>query len=253
MNHIEIRAAKIHQALCAAFPNEKTSRFVSAIICAAGSGERMGGISKQLYPLQGMPCIFYTIRAFQNASSVDEIVLVIRPDEDKEIRKIILNNGFDKVKKVVFGGKTRAESVQNGFFAIDPKADLVAIHDGDRPLIKPDQIDRVVKDAIRYGAATAASPLTDSVKAGTESGMIDRSVPRENLYTVQTPQVFLTDMYRVSLAVTHKNKEAFTDDNSMVEKAGFKVKLCLLDDFNIKLTLPGDGNKIELVLKGRSL
>ena len=121
---------------------------------------------------------------------------------------------------------------------------------GDRPLITLCQIEQVIKSAIRYGAATAAQPVTDSVKEGNESSMIVRSVPRENLFTVQTPQVFLTDMYRVSLALSQKNKEEFTDDNALVEKAGFKVKLCVLDGDNIKLTLPGDAKRIERILKG---
>lgn len=251
MNRIEIGAVKLRQAINAVFPHNKTRWFTSAVITAAGSGERMGGVSKQLYLLDGTPCIVHTVRAFESLSDIDEIVIVARPEERDAILVLVRENNFKKVTKVVDGGKSRMESVRNGFYAIDQKADLVAIHDGDRPLITPKEIETIIKDAKRYGAATAAKKMTDSVKRCDENGMILHSVPRDDLYTVQTPQIFLTDLYRASLAVTKDAKESATDDNALAEQAGFKVKLTVTNGENIKLTTLEDVSRIERVLRER--
>lgn len=251
MNRIEIKAVKLHQAICSAFPNDKKTRFVSAVITAAGSGARMGGVSKQLYPINGKPCILYSLRAFQNCSDINEIIIVAKPEENDQLSSLVREHHLDKVKRIVAGGSNRMQSVKNGFLAIDPKSELVAIHDGDRPLITPNAIQAVLKDAIRYGGATAARAMTDTVKEGNEKGMILKTVPRENLYTVQTPQIFLTDMYRVSLAMLQNKPLEASDDNALIENAGFQIKLTLLQEDNIKLTFPEDVQRIERVLKER--
>lgn len=252
MNRIEIGAVKLHQAICAAFPRSNTSRFISAVITAAGSGERMGGVSKQFALLNGQPCILYSLRAFQDSEQIREIVVVAKKEEEKMIRDLAKAHGITKLSCVADGGKSRAESVRNGFLRIDPKADLVAIHDGDRPLITSGDIDLVIRDAIRYGAASAARVVTDSVKRGDDKGMIAQSVPRDGLFTVQTPQIFLTDMYRVSLALADKSGVSYTDDNALCEQAGFKVKLTVLTNENDKLTFKEDAARIERVLRERN-
>lgn len=251
MTQMEIGAVKFRQALLAAFPNGKTERRTSAVITAAGSGERMGGVSKPLYLLNGVPCILYSLKAFQDCEKIQEIVVVAREEEMDTIRELAAKEGITKLSAIVPGGSTRQVSVQYGFCAIDRKADLVAIHDAARPLILPEDIERILKDAARHGAATAATAVTDTVKRGDERGMITENIPRDDLYQVQTPQIFYADLYRVSLAMAQKDGISVTDDCSLAEHAGFRVKLTTIRHDNLKLTLPEDGERIERILRER--
>ncbi|MBQ3865604.1 MAG: 2-C-methyl-D-erythritol 4-phosphate cytidylyltransferase, partial [Clostridia bacterium] len=211
----------------------------------------MGGISKPLYPLNGKPCIAYSLAAFGACQEIGEIVLVVRPEDEDGIREAADQVKINKPLKIVHGGKTRQESVQNGFLAIDPKADLVAIHDGARPLITPEAISLVLRDAIRHGAATFAARVTDTVKRAGDGLFIAETLDRDELFLVKTPQIFLTDLYRVSLALAQKNGLSVTDDNALAENAGFKVKLTLVDEDNDKLTVPSDAARLERILKER--
>ena len=251
MTKLEITAVKIRQALNNAFPHDKADYFTSAIITAAGSGVRMGGVDKAFYELDGEPCLSYVLSAFQKCEGINEIIVTAKKESVDKIIDLAKLYGISKLKKVVPGGETRQESVRNGFFAIDPKADLVAIHDGDRPLILPSGIERVLKEARRYGAATASCAVTDSVKRSNGKGMIEESVPRDDLFLVQTPQVFLCDLYRVSLALAKDKGVDVTDDNALAQFAGFKVKLTPVPEENYKLTVPEDAEKIERILKVR--
>ncbi len=252
MNKLEIAAVKIGQCLNRAFPGSKTSFFSSAIVTCAGSGTRMGGVSKQLIDLNGMPLFLYSLLAFEHCNEISEIIVVAKENEIGVIQDACKQYSVTKLRCVVKGGASRQESVYNGFLAVDPKSEFVAIHDGARPLIRPEDVALLLKEARRFGAATAAKKMVDTVKRSTADGTILDTVPREDLYTVQTPQVFKTDLYRVSLALNEKNGGSVTDDCALAEAAGFSVKLCDLGINNLKLTHPEDLPLIEMILKERN-
>lgn len=251
MTKAEIFATKFKIQLNRAFPSGKTKFFTSAIITAAGSGTRLGGVSKQLLPLVGKPCIFYSLSAFQECPEINEIIITAKSDEVEEMKRLCAEFGIRKCKKVVAGGRTRQASVQNGFEAIDPRSDFVMIHDAARPLITSEQISLLYKQARRWGSACAAEKVSDSVKRSKDGNLISETVDRSDLFTVQTPQVFRTDIYRVSLAYAHDNKLSVTDDTALAERIGFPVKLCELDACNIKLTTKKDLEMICSIIKSR--
>lgn len=222
----------------------------SAIVVAAGSSTRMGGeISKQYMEIDGVPVLIRTLLAFAECAYIDEIVTVIRPDDQETLFRLKEQYGIEKPFKVVSGGATRAESVKNGFEAIDKKSKFVAIHDGARCLITPDMIREVLRAAYRYNAATAACTVTDTVKLSTERGYIERTVDREKVYLAQTPQAFHVKLYRAALA--NADGADYTDDNQLIERLGVPVKLVDTGADNIKITRPEDIERAEAIVKKR--
>ncbi len=253
MTKFEIGAVKFMNHLNQIFPHNKAKIRASAIVTAAGSGVRMGGVSKQLLPLNGKPCILYSLLSFQNCFDIDEIIITAKEDEVETIRTLCIEAGITKLKDIVVGGASRMESVANGFFAVSKNIDLVAIHDAARPLILPDHITLLLENAKRWGASCAAKKMTDTVKRSKENALILETVPREDLYTVQTPQVFKCDLYRASLAMAKKKNIQATDDCALAENAGFPIKLCELSAPNFKMTTSDDVQLLECVLKEREL
>lgn len=251
MNQLEIGLIKFKNQLNRVFPTGKTRFFSSAIITAAGSSNRMGGVSKQLMNLNGKPCILYSLLAFQQCDDVDEIIVVTKEEEAKTVERICYDYNVTKLAAIVPGGNTRQESVTKGFLALSKHSDFVAIHDAARPLILSSHVSALIQAAKKWGASCAARRMIDTVKKATEQGFIVETVPRDDLYTVQTPQVFKADLYRVALALAEKNGISVTDDCALAEHAGFLVKLCELGAPNMKLTTPEDVSLIEQLLKER--
>lgn len=227
------------------------SPFCSAIITAAGSGTRMGGVSKQLLPLCGKEAVLYSLEAFQGCSLVSQIVISAKEEEIDAFHKLIEKQYYSVPVTVVKGGASRQESIANAFYAVDKKAKYVAIHDAARPLLQSKDVELLFHEAIRYQGATAASKVADSMKRADENGMISSDVDREDLWAVQTPQVFSCDVYRVALALAQKDRFTVTDDNSLVTHAGFPVKLVDLHNPNYKLTTTHDVELVETILKAR--
>lgn len=251
MNKLEIAAVKVKNSVNHLFPGNYEKNFSSAIITAGGSGTRLGGAPKQLRDLSGKPCILYSLLAFQECKDIDEIIIVSRAGQEDEILALCKQNKITKLKSIVSGGASRQESVSRGFMEISPKSKLVAIHDAARPLILSYQISKLLEEANRYGAASAAKKCTDSMKRANEKALILETVPRDDLYAVQTPQVFKTDLYRVALALAERDGFMVTDDCSLAENAGFPVKLCELNGPNYKLTTEDDLLTITSILKER--
>lgn len=252
MTNLEIKAVKLKNRLNQIFPSSKKDFFCSAIITAAGSGSRMGGVSKQLLPLNGIPCIAYSLIAFEKCDLIYEIIVTAKAEEKEIIQKICSDYGISKLKSVVCGGETRQESIKNGFRAVSKNSDIVAIHDAARPLILPEHVTKLIEKAKRYGAATAAKAMVDTVKRGNNSSFICETLPREEIFSVQTPQVFTCDLYRVALALAERDGFSGTDDNSLAEHAGFSVKLCDVIPINLKLTTKEDVPTISALLKERN-
>ena len=217
-----------------------------AVIVAAGSASRMGGIDKVMAPLQREPMILRTVRTFQECDAVSEIVIVTR--EDLIIPISNLCKDMPKVKAVVVGGKSRQESVHLGLNALSNKVKLAAVHDGARPLITWQVIDRAIRAANTYGAAAPAVPVKDTIKV-VEGRVVKNTPDRSTLFAVQTPQVFDFDLLRGALKKAEQDGAQVTDDCSAVELMGFKVKIVEGDERNIKVTTPMDLKIAEMLLE----
>lgn len=217
-----------------------------AVIVAAGSASRMGGIDKVMAPLGGTPMVARTAAAFQNCDAIAEIVIVTRPDLIRPISALCA--GMDKVRAVVAGGSSRQESVWLGLNALSEDIQLAAIHDGARPLVSNLVIDRTVRAANSYGAAAPAVPVKDTIKV-VKGGLVEKTPERATLQAVQTPQVFDFDLLRGALKQAEEEKAAVTDDCSAVERLGMKVKIVEGDERNLKVTTPMDLKIAEMLLE----
>lgn len=222
-------------------------KYCGAVIVAAGSASRMGGIDKVMAELDGEPMVVKSVRAFQECDAIREIVVVTRPDLIVPIRDLC--SGFDKVTAVVAGGKDRPASVSNGLVALSDKVKLAAIHDGARPLISWQVIDRTVRAANTYGAAAPAIPVKDTIKVVT-GGVVKETPERKHLFAVQTPQVFDFDLLRGALKKAVLDKAEITDDCSAVERMGMSVKIVEGDERNLKITTPIDLTIAKMLLEG---
>ena len=228
------------------------SAFVSAIIVAAGGSVRMGiADSKQFIPLRSRPAIEYTLTAFQKCYCIKEVIVVCRQQDCERIQKIVDDNSFTKVKALVEGGASRAESVRNGVKATSDEAKYYAIHDGARPLITVEEIERVVEAAFETGAATLGTSVTDTIKTVDGFNMIESTPLRSQLRAVQTPQVFEKDLYTFALENAGDNVINFTDDCSLIENMGGEVTVVKGSVENIKLTTPVDIIIAESILQSR--
>ena len=217
-----------------------------AVIVAAGTASRMGGIDKVMAPLGGEPMIAKTVRTFQNCDAVSEIVIVTR--EDLIVPITNLCKDMPKVTTVVCGGKSRQESVNLGLNALSGKIKLAAVHDGARPLITWQVIDRAIRAANTYGAAAPAIPVKDTIKV-VQGGVVKTTPDRATLFAVQTPQVFDFDLLRGALKKAELDGAQVTDDCSAVERMGVAVKIVEGDERNIKVTTPLDLKIAELFLE----
>ena len=221
-------------------------KYCGAVIVAAGTASRMGGIDKVMAPIGGEPMILRTVRAFQECDAIKEIVIVTREDL---IPKITAMTGkFSKVIAVVVGGKDRAESVSNGLNALSGKVKLAAVQDGARPLISQAVIDRTVRAAHSYGAAAPAIPVKDTIKI-VEGGIVTTTPDRNTLKAIQTPQVIDIDLLRGALKKAAQENLPITDDCSAVELLGFKVRIVEGNERNIKVTTPMDLKIAEMLLE----
>ncbi len=221
-------------------------KYCGAVIVAAGSASRMGGIDKVMAPLEGEPMILRTVRAFCTCDCIKEIVVVTRPDLIAPITSLCKD--IDKVTAVVAGGSSRQESVELGLNALSDQVRLAAIQDGARPLITHSVIDRTVRAAHSYGAAAPAIPVKDTVKV-VKGGVVDHTPDRKTLMAVQTPQVFDFDLLRGALKKAKEDGAEVTDDCSAVELMGMSVKIVEGDERNIKVTTPVDLHIAKLLLE----
>ena len=217
-----------------------------AVIVAAGSATRMGGIDKVMADLGGEPMIVRTVRAFQNCDAIASIVIVTREDLIRPISDLCRD--MKKVAAVVAGGKSRQESVHLGLNALPKGTKLAAVHDGARPLVSWQVIDRVVRAANTYGAAAPAIPVKDTIKV-VAGGLVKETPDRSSLMAVQTPQVFDFDLLRGALRKAEEDGAAVTDDCSAVERTGMKIKIVEGDERNLKVTTPMDLKIAELLLE----
>ena len=222
------------------------TQYCGAVIVAAGSASRMGGIDKVMAPLGGEPMILRTVRAFEDCEAVKEIVIVTREDLMGPIAELC--SGFTKIRSVVQGGSSRQESVKLGLLAFSKEVRLAAVHDGARPLVSGELIDKVIRAAHSYGAAAPAIPVKDTIKVF-EGGFIAATPDRSTLRAVQTPQVMDRDLLLGALEKAEQEGTALTDDCSAVEHIGMRVRLVEGEERNLKITTPLDLKIAELLLE----
>ena len=223
---------------------------LSAIIVAGGSSQRMGS-DKLFANVAGDLVIAHAIRAFDRAPSVSEIIVAARKDRSVEIQKISRGAGFKKLHSIVPGGERRQDSVQAGLDAVDTRARYIAVHDAARPLITPEEIERVFEQCRAHGAAALAHPVNDTLKRAGADLLVVGSVDRNQLYAMETPQIFERKLIEDAYRAVYAQNISVTDEVSAVERLGHKVFLVLNDDFNFKITYPRDLSLAELVLRQR--
>ena len=223
----------------------------AALVAAAGSSSRMGGVNKLLEPLDGVPVLARTLMALQKARDVHEIVVATREEDLMEISRLCHTYGITKCTKVIRGGETRAHSVLLAALEASPETDLLAVQDGARPLVTPELIDRVIAAAIRCGAAAPAVPGKHTIKEVRDGGAVERTVDRSILRAVQTPQVFDAGLLKAALQDAVENSVPITDDCSAVERLGKVVFLVDGEEENLKITTPVDLILAEAILQAR--
>ena len=220
----------------------------SAVVVAAGSSTRMG-TDKLMLTLGGIPVIVRTLKAVEAAPSVDEIILVTREDMMVPLSQLCQEFALTKVTKVIRGGKTRTESVRLGTLEASGDAQVIAIHDGARPLVTTEVIENAIAQALESGAAAPAVPVKDTIKVA-RKGIVESTPDRASLFAVQTPQVFEASLIRAALQKALDDGAELTDDCSAVERLGMKVVLTEGDVRNLKLTTPEDIITAEALLEG---
>ena len=226
--------------------NKGNSR-VAAIIVAAGESKRMGGIDKMLTELDGEPILTRATRPFQECKRIDQIVVVVSGEKENKCRRLVTGQEWSKVTDVCIGGERRQDSVAAGLKQLHD-FEWVVIHDGARPLVTVDLIERGLKAAEKTGAAAAALPVTDTIKIVGKDEIVAETPSRNNLRTVQTPQVFRFDVIQIA---HQQDCGDVTDDAFLVERLGHKVKLYPGSYDNIKVTTPDDLALAEILLKRR--
>ena len=219
-----------------------------AIVVAAGRSLRMGGVDKIMAPLLGKPMVLHSLEAFEASPHVSVIVLVVAEHNLEACRRIVDENGLDKVIDVRVGAGRRRDSVRIGLDGMpDPGSTIV--HDGARPCVDSATIARGVSAVHRHGAAIAAVPVKDTIKSAARDRRVVKTIDRDGLWAAQTPQVFRTALLREAHDALDGD---FTDDAAMVEARGGTVTLFMGSYDNVKVTTPEDLAVAEVVLTRRA-
>lgn len=225
-------------------PDEK----VGAVIAAAGVSRRMGGADKIFQTLVGRPLLAHVVDVFQRCALVDQIVLVLSEMNLERGRRLVEEQGFSSVVEVCSGGERRQDSVREGLKRLEG-CQWVVIHDGARPCLSLDLIEKGLGEARQSGAAIAAVPSKDTIKIVGVEGTIEETPPRNNLWAAQTPQIFRFDIIEEAY---RQAKGEVTDDAALVEALGHKVRVYMGSYENIKVTTPEDLALAEFILKERN-
>ena len=219
--------------------NKTSLPLCSVVVPAAGNASRMEGIDKIMAPLDGLPVLIQTLRCLERSPLVREIVVVTREDLLVPVSQLCRDFMLRKVTKVIIGGPDLIRSVQAGLREVSPDAELIAIHDGARPLLRQPVLEEAILTAQRTGAAAPAIPLTDTVKR-LEGSQAVQTMDRDALCAVQTPQVFEAGLIRGAIDKAVTDGALITDDCAAVERLGMKVTMTLGDPCNRKITTPID-------------
>ena len=216
------------------------------IVVAAGSSSRMGGVNKQTMLLDGKPVIAHTLLAFEHSPYINKIILVTRKEDILKMESICEEYAINKISDIIEGGKDRHHSVKCGMARLDKKDTAVLIHDGARPFINDSIIYDCISALESFDGVVPVLKVSDTVKEADEDGVVNRTVDRKSLYLAQTPQGVKVEKF---LSAAEKPGD-FTDDVSVLENAGYKVKAVLGDKRNIKITTPDDILLAKAIING---
>jgi len=247
-------------------PNKAAS--VAAIILGAGQGRRFGGpVRKQYLKLENRPLLWWSLNAFEKTRSIGALILVAPYEDLPALQKQLTAWRFKKIIALVAGGKKRSDSVKQGLLAVPEEFRWVAVHDGVRPLITPDDIEQVIAAAKKHRAALAAAPSRDTVKISDPRGFVKASPDRQTVWLAQTPQIFERRLLERAHGVRARGsrfqapgapaanslepRATVTDDAQLVERLGVPVKLVEVSATNLKVTLPMDYEFARQILKKR--
>ncbi len=200
----------------------------------------MEGTNKQLAKIDNTPVFVMSALAFERSKQVSEIIIAAPAEDVSRFEKMARNFGVTKLKAAVEGGATRFLSVKNALEQVSKGCTHIAVHDGARPLITTEDIDRVLADAVKYDAAIAAAPATDTVKSAASNGFVESTPPREKLFYAQTPQAFSKKLYLECVAKLGGAAENLTDDSALIEQCGGYVRITPITACNMKITRPDD-------------
>lgn len=226
-----------------------------SIILASGMGERMGvGKNKTLSRLEGKPLMFYTLENFQKSKEISKIILVVKKGEEKIFQKIIEKYQFNKVVAIISGGKERQNSAYNGVKFVEAnfkniKNAILLFHNGANPFVSQDEIKKVIANAKKFGAAAVAHKTKDTIRRVGGDNLSLGVIDRANLYNMQTPQAIKFSLAAKAFAKAKKDNFLGTDDVSLVERLGKKVKIIEASENNFKVTTPLDLELARIVLK----
>lgn len=212
----------------------------SVIVVAAGNASRMGGLDKQFLCIGGIPVLIRSLQKFEACPSVGEVVVVTKEESIPLLHQLTGEYRLQKIRTIVTGGKTRQQSVEKGLREISAQSLLVAIHDGARPFVQPEDIEACIASAREGGAATLGVPVKDTIKQIDGDGKIIATPDRRFLYQTQTPQVFLAADYKKAMEKASASARDFTDDCQLFESLGMPVRMVKGSYDNIKITTPED-------------
>ena len=222
---------------------------LTAIIVAAGSSKRVG-FDKLFSKLGDRSVLEHALAAFEEAESVSEIIVVCR--DPKLVQDAINRARGRKVRAVVRGGERRQDSVQAGLKELAENSEFVAVHDAARPLITPREIERVFSAARKHGAAVLAAPITDTLKFADANQVVSGSIDRQNVFAMQTPQIFRRELLRQAYEEVKRDSVTVTDEVSAIEHVGGRIVIVPAEDHNFKITYASDLLLVEAILNQRA-
>ncbi|MAV71050.1 MAG: 2-C-methyl-D-erythritol 4-phosphate cytidylyltransferase [Candidatus Marinimicrobia bacterium] len=220
--------------------------FVSAIIPAAGEGQRFGA-QKQFKKLRGLPLVFYSIKQFYNCNRINEIVLVVPKEKIKSVQDNVSKSFSEKPILIIEGGLNRQTSVRNGIKASSEESNLVCIHDAARPFLTQAVINNSIDGCTNSDGAITAIPSNDTVKIA-YNGNVKNTVERKNVWLAQTPQTFYKSKLNLAVKNGKRNKMIVTDESMLMEAMGYRVKLVVGDEDNFKITTKKDWARAEKLI-----
>lgn len=225
-------------------------KFVTAIVAAAGMGKRMKmGINKQFLTIDGIPILAHTIKKIEKSKYVDFLILIVKESDMIYVDDIIEKYKINMAYKIVYGGKERQDSINNGLLNMPNETDIVLTHDGARPFVSVHKIDEAIESVMDTGACVLANPVKDTIKVSTDGETVDYTPNRDRLWQVQTPQVFKKEIIMKAYSQAYSEGYYGTDDCSLVEKTGVKVKLIYNSYDNIKITTREDLSIAQILVK----
>lgn len=224
---------------------------VTAIILAAGKGKRMlHSLPKHFIRLEDKPVLAYTLDAFEKCPDVNQVLIVSRSGEEEYcLKEVVEMYGYKKVLKIVIGGERRQDSVYNGIKELDEDTDIVIVHDGVRPFVSQKILSETIKLAMFADGVVTAVPVKDTIKEAGDDKTIRSTPDRSSLWYAQTPQVFKKRILEEAFIMAYGDRVSVTDESSLVERLGYKVKIVEGSPDNIKITTKEDLLLAELILR----